>query len=111
MINVSNRHVNKFELFEVSGRLDTANADELDHSVAKVLEKGCKYFLFDFNKLEYISSYGIRIFVKLLKAGVKMSIVVKSEAVHEIFEMGGLENALNVKRLLREAIKVFTQTK
>jgi anti-sigma B factor antagonist len=111
MIKVNNRHISRFELFEVSGRLDTTSADELDRSVKLVLEKGCKYFLFDFNKLEYISSYGIRIFVKLLKAGVKMSVVVKSDAVHEIFEMGGLEKPLNVKRSLREAIKVFTQTK
>jgi len=111
MIKVSNRQISRFELFEVSGRLDTSNADELDRSVTLVLEQGCKYFLFDFNKLEYISSYGIRIFVKLIKAGVEISIMVKSDEVFEIFEMGGLEKTLHIKRNMLEAIKVFTQTK
>lgn len=111
MLKVSKWHLQEFELFEAGGRLDVAFAEELDRSVSESLANGCVNFLFDFNELEYISSYGIRIFVKLIHANARISIVVKSKSVLEIFEMGALIKVLNVKSSLSESIKIFIQTK
>ena len=105
MIKIDNYKISNFELIEVSGRLDTDNADNLDELVIQILEKDCRSFLFDLSELEYISSYGIRIFVKLLKKSVKISLVVKSDSVFSILKMTGLEDPLNIKGNLKDAIK------
>jgi len=110
MLNISKQHIQEFELFELGGRLDVAHANELDALVSDSLADGCRNFLFDFNSLDYISSYGIRIFVKLMRAEAVVSIVVTSDSVYEIFEMGALIEPLNIKRDLIESIKIFTQS-
>ena len=109
MIVINKQHTSNYELIEVSGRLDTSNADLLDEPIQKLVDNGCRRFLFDLSRLEYISSYGIRIFVKLLRRKVTVSMVVKSDSVFSIFKMTGLEDQLNIKRDINEAIKVFTQ--
>jgi len=109
MINISKQHTADYELIEVRGRLDTSNADLLDEPVQQLIDNGCNNFLFDLSKLEYISSYGIRIFVKLLRHKAKVSMVVRSDSVFSILKMTGLEDRLNIKRDINEAKKIFTQ--
>jgi len=106
-MEIRNLHIVDFELFEVSGRLDTSTADELDEVVRERLENNSKSFLFDLSNLEYISSYGIRIFVKLLRQQAKVALYIESESVHSIFKMTGLEEKLNIKKELKEAIKAL----
>ena len=106
-MEISNQHIVDFELFEVAGRLDTSNADELDKVVMESLDNNCESFLFDLSNLEYISSYGIRIFVKLLRKQARVSLLIESESVYSIFKMTGLEERLNIKTELKEAIKAL----
>lgn len=84
-----------FELvtFEITGRLDTTTAPNLETTV-KELSEDIKELVFDMSELEYISSAGIRV---LLGAHKKMSsnngimrIEKANETVREVFEMTGL---------------------
>ena len=98
-----------FELIRVSGRLDTSTADELDELVEGLKTRGVNKILFDLRQLDYISSYGIRIFAKLLKRGVELTLAVENENVLEIFEMAGLTDALHIKKDLAESLIEFNQ--
>ena len=83
----------------LEGRLDTITAPELDE-VIKTELSGIKRLLFDFSKLEYISSAGLRVLLTAQKTMSKQgSMVVKnvSEEVLEILEVTGFSNILTVE--------------
>ena len=83
----------------LEGRLDTITAPELDE-VIKTELSGIKRLLFDFSKLEYVSSAGLRVLLTAQKTMSKQgSMVVKnvSEEVLEILEVTGFSNILTVE--------------
>ena len=86
-------------VISLAGRLDTITAPELEEQLASGLETKEK-LTFDMEKLEYISSAGLRV---LLSAQKKMSkkggMVVKnvSEEVMEIFEVTGFADILVIE--------------
>lgn len=82
----------------LEGRLDTTTAPMLEAEVKQSLD-GITELTFDFEKLEYISSAGLRI---LLAAQKKMSkqgsMVVKNvnEVIAEVFEVTGFSDILTI---------------
>ncbi len=83
----------------LEGRLDTTTAPNLEEELTSALQ-GIEELVFDFAKLEYISSAGLRV---LLSAQKKMnqqgSMVVKnvSEEINEIFEVTGFIDILTIE--------------
>lgn len=83
----------------IEGRLDTTTAPELDDSL-KAEYDGVTKLAFDFTKLEYISSAGLRVLLSAQKVMNKQgSMVVKnvSEEVKEIFEVTGFSDILTIE--------------
>lgn len=86
-------------ILEVEGRLDTATAPELEAVVTDELD-GITDLVVDFEKLDYISSAGLRV---LLAAHKKMSkvggMVVRhvNEIVMEVFEVTGFQDILTIE--------------
>ena len=83
----------------IEGRLDTTTAPELDDVVKSEIE-GITKLVFDFAKLEYISSAGLRVLLSSQKIMNKQgSMVVKnvSEEVNEIFEVTGFQDILSIE--------------
>ena len=83
----------------IEGRLDTTTAPELDDVVKNEIE-GITKLVFDFAKLEYISSAGLRVLLSSQKIMNKQgSMVVKnvSEEVNEIFEVTGFQDILSIE--------------
>ncbi len=94
------KQVNGNEIvISLAGRLDTITAPELEEQLASGLDDMEK-LTFDMEKLEYISSAGLRV---LLSAQKKMSkkggMIVKnvSEEVMEIFEVTGFADILVIE--------------
>lgn len=50
-------------IFRFQGRLDSTNAPQIEKQLVEVMIAGEKQLIFDFSKLEYLSSAGIRILV------------------------------------------------
>lgn len=83
----------------IEGRLDTTTAPELDNELKASLE-GVEKLEFDFSKLEYISSAGLRVLLSAQKIMNKQgSMVVKnvSEEINEIFEVTGFVDILSIE--------------
>lgn len=83
----------------LEGRLDTLTAPQLDAEIQGKLD-GVKSLVFDFNKLDYISSAGLRILLMAQKIMNKQgSMVVKnaSPAIKEIFEVTGFCDILTIE--------------
>ncbi len=82
-----------------AGRLDTRSAVDLE-SVVNSSIADVKALTFDFAKLEYISSAGLRVLLASHKTMMKQgSMVVKncSEEIMEIFDVTGFTDILNIE--------------
>ncbi len=83
----------------LDGRLDTTTAPELEQQIKEDIE-GVKELTFDMEKLDYISSAGLRVLLSCQKIMSKQgNMVVKnvSEEVMEIFEVTGFSDILTIE--------------
>ncbi|RKM61230.1 anti-sigma factor antagonist [Butyrivibrio sp. CB08] len=83
----------------LEGRLDTTTAPQLDDELKTALE-GVTKLEFNFEKLEYISSAGLRVLLSAQKVMNKQgSMVIKNvnEEIKEIFEVTGFVDILTIE--------------
>lgn len=81
----------KILLIEFKGRLDTSNYTEAEKKLNSFLDAGETYFLINCEKLDYISSSGLRVLLVILKRlGQVNGLLVLcclNENISEIFEI------------------------
>ena len=87
----------------LGGKVDGSNAHEFEKSLLE-LRKGMPYgsLAIDAAALEYISSAGLRVFMRLRKAEGAFSIVNVSPEVYDVFDMTGFTQLLDVRRAMPE---------
>ena len=97
---IINKSLNGNELvLEVEGRLDTTTAPELENVLTFSLEDVTS-LVFDFNKLDYISSAGLRVLLsaqKTMRTKGDMKVIGVNEVINEIFEVTGFNDILDVE--------------
>ncbi len=84
--------------FILEGRLDTVTAPELNDAIQEVLPDLTALRL-DFEKLEYISSAGLRVLLasqKVMSKQGEMKIVNVNDTIMEIFEVTGFSEILTI---------------
>ena len=82
----------------LEGRLDTMTAPELEAALNGALE-GVTELTFDFEKLDYISSAGLRVLLssqKTMNNQGSMKILHANEIIMEIFEVTGFSDILTI---------------
>ena len=99
MLHIEKTVENGKAAFLLEGRLDTMTAPELDQAIRE-LPADVKALALDLEKLEYISSAGLRVLLSAHKAmaandGMKVSHV--GETVAEIFEITGFSDILDIE--------------
>lgn len=85
-------------LVALTGRLDTNSSPILDASIGE--ETGYTDVVFDFAKLEYISSSGLRLLFSCRKnLGGKEHVIVRNanDIVREIFRVTGFGNQITLE--------------
>ena len=83
----------------LEGRLDTMTAPELEAEMNQNL-KGAESLTFDFSKLEYISSAGLRVLLsahKTMSSKGGMKVTHVNEIVSEVFEVTGFADILTIE--------------
>ena len=81
------------------GRLDTITAPELEAVLKNALD-GVEELTFDLEKLEYISSSGLRVLLsaqKTMNRQGSMKVVHANEIIMEIFEITGFTDILTIE--------------
>lgn len=92
-----NQEGTKLEIL-LEGRLDTTTSPMLETELKQALD-GITELTFNFEKLEYISSAGLRILLAAQKRMSKQgSMVVKNvnEVIAEVFEVTGFSDILTI---------------
>ena len=84
----------------LEGRLDTTTAPQLENEL-KVSLYDTKALTLDMEKLEYLSSAGLRVLLaaqkQMQKQGGEMVIVNVNETIMEVFEVTGFVDIITIK--------------
>ena len=83
----------------LEGRLDTTTAPELEKVLKESLD-GVDKLVFDFSKLEYISSAGLRVLLsahKMMSGKGGMKVTHVNEIVDEVFNVTGFSDILTIE--------------
>lgn len=83
----------------LSGRIDSANAAEAEEQIMKICEEGP--IVLDAEQLQYISSAGLRILMKLKKKFGDVTVVNVTTDVYEILNVTGFTEILKVEKAFR----------
>ena len=85
---------------EVGNRIDTVTAPDFENEIMDEMGKFDSLIL-DLEKLEYISSAGLRVLVlvqkKLQPEGIPFVIINVNDTIKEIFSMSGFDKILTIK--------------
>ena len=98
MLNITQKIESKAAVFALEGRLDTVTAGQLEQALAQVLP-GAEELTLDFEKLDYISSAGLRVLLsaqKVMNRQGNMRLVHVNETIMEIFEVTGFADILTI---------------
>ena len=83
----------------LEGHISSANAPDIEAAVLQILkENPAGSLVLDCEKLEYISSAGLRVLLRLKKSIPDMTLIQVSPDVYEIFEMTGFCEILTVRK-------------
>ena len=83
----------------LDGRIDASNASDVENSINKVRKANpCMHTVLDADTLEYISSAGLRIMLRLRKEEPGLAIINVSPDVYGIFEMTGFTEMMTVEK-------------
>ena len=87
---------------KLKGRIDSTNAPEIERMIMARLEGSeSPSITLDFGKLEFISSAGLRVLLRLIKNYQDVRIVDVSQEVYQILQMTGFTELMPVQRAFR----------
>ena len=84
---------------KIFGRIDSNNAKQFEEELLAAAESGD--VTLDAAELEYISSAGLRVLLKLKKSRGSVAVVDVSPEIYDIFSVTGFNNILDVKKAMR----------
>ncbi len=98
-MNIEQKKDGKALVLTLAGRLDTVTSPELE-AVLKDALAGVEELTFDFEKLDYISSAGLRVLLsaqKTMNRQGSMKVIHANEMIREIFDVTGFADILTVE--------------
>ncbi len=99
MLNITKNLDDTKLTVQLEGRLDTTTAPQLEESMKESIN-GVTELIMDFERLEYISSAGLRVLLscqKIMSKQGSMKVVHVSDLIKEIFEVTGFIDILTIE--------------
>ena len=98
-MNVTYRLDKDILYIAIEGRIDATNAAEAEEKIFNIKnENPDKHTVIDADKLEYISSAGLRVILRLRKEEPKLAIINVAPDVYEVFDMTGFTDMVTVEK-------------
>ena len=86
----------------MEGRIDASNAAEAEAKIFSIKNDNAgKHTVVDADKLEYISSAGLRVILRLRKEEPKLAIINVAPDVYEVLDMTGFTDMVTVEKAYR----------
>lgn len=102
------RNIGDHTVAAIEGRLDTTQSDSFEKKMTEVVSSGGNKIILDCEKLEYISSSGLRVFLmaqkKMMAASGHLKICNLQPVIQEIFEVSGFTMIFSIHPNLETAL-------
>ncbi len=99
MLNINNNREDARLTITLEGRLDTTTAPDLEKNLQESIQ-GVEELVMDFEKLDYISSAGLRVLLaaqKIMNKQGSMKLCHVNESIMEILEVTGFVDILTIE--------------
>lgn len=110
-MQISTKPLKRVEVITVSGRVDSNTAPEFERVLKDTLDAGRYQIVLDLEKVDYMSSAGLRALVAALKTarrqGGDVRIANPSSRVAEVLQLAGLTSLFEVYPGQVEAVGSF----
>ena len=98
-MNITYRIDKEILYIGIEGRIDASNSAAAEEKIFSIKnENPGKYVVIDADKLEYISSAGLRVILRLRKEEPKLAIINVAADVYEVFDMTGFTDMVTVEK-------------
>lgn len=99
MMEVTYRVDKSLLYIAIEGRVDASNAAEAENKIFEIKAANeDKHIVVDAEELEYISSAGLRVILKLRKSAPKLAIINVTPEVYEVLDMTGFTDMVTVEK-------------
>lgn len=116
-MEITHRRLNRVDVVGISGRLTAAEAPELQERLNELFTEGRYRILLDFEKLDYISSPGLRVLIEARKRAREwkitdfdrgdVRIVNLPPRIKEVFDLTGFTSLFHIYSDVVEAVGSF----
>ena len=102
-MNVSYRTDKNILYIAVEGRIDASNAAALEEKIFSIKQENAgKHTVIDADELEYISSAGLRVVLKIRKEEPKLAIINVAPDVYDVFDMTGFTDMITIEKAYKK---------
>lgn len=99
MKNIDFRTDKNILYINIDGRIDVTNAPEFEEKINEVIKANQEmHTVLDADNLEYISSAGLRVLLRLRKSDPDLAIINVSPEVYSVFEMTGFTDMMKIEK-------------
>ena len=83
----------------IEGRIDASNASQAEEAIVNIKNSNVgKHTVLDADRLEYISSAGLRVILRLRKEEPKLAIINVAPEVYDVLDMTGFTEMITVEK-------------
>lgn len=101
-MNVTYRTDKNILYIAIEGRIDASNAAEAEEKIFAIKQENeGLHTVIDADDLEYISSAGLRVILKVRKEEPKLAIINVAPEVYDVFDMTGFTDMVTVEKAYR----------
>lgn len=99
MANIEFRTDKDILYINLTGRIDATNAADVESGISEIRNANTgMHIVLDADTLEYISSAGLRVILRLRKEEPQLAIINVSPEVYDVFEMTGFTEMMTVEK-------------
>lgn len=110
-MEIKTSELKRVTLFEITGRIDSTNANELGEALNTAIDAGRSQIVLDLDNVEYMSSAGLRELVNALKKVKRgtgdLRLAAVAPRVMEVLELAGLDTIFEIFETQVEAVGSF----
>lgn len=98
-MNITHRTDKNILYISIEGRIDASNASLAEEAISAIKkENEGKHTVIDADNLEYISSAGLRVILKIRKEEPKLAIINVAPEVYDVFDMTGFTDMITIEK-------------
>lgn len=90
------------KIIKLKGKIDSTNSNQIEEDILEQIENFKGEIIFDAKELDYISSAGLRIILKIKKINDNTKVINCKSEIYEIFDMTGFVEMMEISKAYRE---------